>query len=230
MDYSWDIAVARFQACVLGITYQTRTPPVSPNSFPLVLRQANKGCRREKITTPGSQNLACLVRLYSGGQWTIAEAKLERSLCIKIYRRFPFPLCYFIPSLCPFPVWYFIARLSDMTNHGIYPFFHHSRNWRIHGDECVNITIPLHWPPPLTIFVMVLPRLRLVRVWDTDLFQLYLVVFIGQMFCSVYSVSLSMLICIFILFVKRSETPFCAPYKYVIIIIIWMNFDSSQFS
>ena len=36
---------------------------------------------------------------------------------------------------------------SHMTNHGIYPLIHHSRNWRIHGDECVNITNPLHWPP-----------------------------------------------------------------------------------
>ena len=53
----------------------------------------------EKVTTPGSQNLACLVRLYSGGQWTIAEAKLASSLCIEINRRFPFPLCYFIPRL-----------------------------------------------------------------------------------------------------------------------------------
>ena len=52
---------------------------------------------REKVTTPSSQNLACLVRLYSGGQWTVAEAKLESSLCLEINRRFPFPLCYFIP-------------------------------------------------------------------------------------------------------------------------------------
>ena len=44
----------------------------SPNSFRLVFRQTNKRWRREKVTTPGSQNLACLVRLYSGGQWTIA--------------------------------------------------------------------------------------------------------------------------------------------------------------
>ena len=69
----------------------------SLNSFRLVLWQTNKRWRQEKVTTPGSQNLACLVRLYSRGQWTIAEAKLESSLCIEIYRRFPFPLCYFIP-------------------------------------------------------------------------------------------------------------------------------------
>ena len=70
----------------------------SPNSFRLVLRQTNKRWRREKVTTQGSQNLACLMRLYSGGQFTIAEAKLESSLCIEINRRFPFPLCYFNPS------------------------------------------------------------------------------------------------------------------------------------
>ena len=71
----------------------------SPNSFRLVLRQTNTRWRREKVTTPGSQNLACLVRLYSGShQWTIAEAKLESSLCIEVNTRFPFPLCYFIPS------------------------------------------------------------------------------------------------------------------------------------
>ena len=69
----------------------------SPIVFRLVLRQRNWICRREKVTTPGSQNLACLVRLYSGGQWTIAEAKLASSLCIGINRRCPFPLCYFIP-------------------------------------------------------------------------------------------------------------------------------------
>ena len=68
----------------------------SSNSFRLVLRQTNKRWRREKVTTPGSQNLACLVRLYSGGQWTIAEAKLTSSLCIGMNRRCPFPL-YFIP-------------------------------------------------------------------------------------------------------------------------------------
>ena len=37
----------------------------SPHSFRLVLRQTNKRWRREKV--PGSQNLACLVRQYSGG-------------------------------------------------------------------------------------------------------------------------------------------------------------------
>ena len=70
----------------------------SPNSFRLVLRQTNKRWRRKKFTTPGSQNRACLVRLYSGGQWSIAEAKLASSLCIEINRRFPFPLYYFILS------------------------------------------------------------------------------------------------------------------------------------
>ena len=44
----------------------------------------------EKGHNPGSQNLACLVRLYSGGQWTIiAEAKLASSLCIGMNRRCP---------------------------------------------------------------------------------------------------------------------------------------------
>ena len=45
--------------------------------------------------------------LYPGGQWTIAEAKLKSSLCIKINRRFPFPLCYYIPrkKTIPFPTW-----------------------------------------------------------------------------------------------------------------------------
>ena len=68
-----------------------------PNSFWLVIQQSNKRWRREKVTTTGLQNLAFLVRLYSGGQWTIAEAKLESSLCLEIYTMFPFPLCYFIP-------------------------------------------------------------------------------------------------------------------------------------
>ena len=47
---------------------------------------------------PGSQNLACLVRLYSGGQWTIAEAQLASSLCIRINRRCPFPLVILFPA------------------------------------------------------------------------------------------------------------------------------------
>ena len=37
-----------------------------------------------------------LVRLCSGGQWTITDAKLESSLFTEIYRG---SLCYFIPSL-----------------------------------------------------------------------------------------------------------------------------------
>ena len=35
---------------------------------------------------------------YSGGQWTIAEAKLASSLCIRMNRRFPFPLCILFPG------------------------------------------------------------------------------------------------------------------------------------
>ena len=74
-------------------------PTSFPNSFRLVLRQTNKRWSREKVTTPGSQNLACLVRLYSGGQWTTAESKFESSLCIEINRRFPLPVWYFIHKL-----------------------------------------------------------------------------------------------------------------------------------
>ena len=65
----------------------------SPNCLRLVLRQTNKRWHRENVTTPGSQNLACLVRLYSGGLWTIAEAKLVSSLCRN--RRCPFPLLFY---------------------------------------------------------------------------------------------------------------------------------------
>ena len=44
------------------------------------------------------KNLACLVRLYSGGQWTISEAKNESLLCIGSNRRCPFPLVILFPG------------------------------------------------------------------------------------------------------------------------------------
>ena len=68
---------------------------ISPNSIQLVPWQIKDGIGK-RVTIPFSHNLACLVRLYCGGQWTIAESKLESSL-IEINRRFPVPLCYFIP-------------------------------------------------------------------------------------------------------------------------------------
>ena len=53
--------------------------------------------KNEKVTTPCSQNLACLARLNSRDEWTIAETKLITSVCIGINRRFPFPPTYFLP-------------------------------------------------------------------------------------------------------------------------------------
>ena len=48
---------------------------------------------------PGSQNLVCLARHYSRGQWTTVEKKLARSLCIGMNRRFPFRLVIFFQDL-----------------------------------------------------------------------------------------------------------------------------------
>ena len=96
---------------------------ISPNCLRLVLRQTNKRCRREKVTTPCSQNVACLVRLYSGGQWTIAEAKLASSLCIGMNRRCPFPLCYFIPSY--YTLISVVRPSVNETNAGLADFLWH---------------------------------------------------------------------------------------------------------
>ena len=76
---------------------------------------------RIKTEQTNKQNLACLVRLYSGGQWTIAEAKLESSLCIEIYRTFPFPLCYLIPRLneCNHYGWSDPEQCSHSTDLGV---------------------------------------------------------------------------------------------------------------
>ena len=64
--------------------------------------------------------------------------------CRKIYRVEAVGHLFPIIHLKLWFLWNRLWNLGQFVNDNL---IHHSHNWRIHGDECISITISFHWPP-----------------------------------------------------------------------------------